>query len=58
MPRTSVPTPAQLRIHAAREQRLRSLEREQRHDEVVRAKWVQKQTGCTWTEALRASKAN
>ena len=41
----------------ARENMLRQQESAQRQSEVLRAKWIQRQTNCTWTEALRAAYA-
>ena len=42
-------------LENARERLLRNQAQDQIQNEIVRAKWIQKQTGCTWTEALRAA---
>ena len=44
-------------LTTARENMLRQQESDQRQSEVLRAKSIQKQTGCTWTEALKAAVA-
>jgi hypothetical protein len=40
-------------IITSRENMIRQQESAQRQVEVLRAKWIQGQTGCTWTEALK-----
>ena len=42
-------------IERARETMLRTAEKARIQNEVVWAKQIQEQTGCTWTEALRAA---
>ena len=42
-------------IESARERYLRQTEQDRAQDEVRYAKVFQQQTGCTWTEALRAA---
>ena len=42
-------------IELARERHLRQAEQDRAQDEVRCAKAFQQQTGCTWTEALRAA---
>lgn len=42
-------------IESARERYLRQAEQNRAQDEVRCAKAFQQQTGCTWTEALRAA---
>ena len=53
----SISAANQASLRTARENLLHQQDRNLIQSEVVRAKWVQKQTGCTWTEALRASYA-
>ena len=42
-------------IESARERYLRQAEQNRAQDEIRNAKAFQRQTGCTWTEALRAA---
>jgi hypothetical protein len=53
----AISTAHQRTLRTARENLLRQQDRDLIQSEVARAKWVQQQTGCTWTEALRASYA-
>jgi hypothetical protein len=51
----SIPTAQQRQIQAAREKQLRQAEMAAMQCEVKLAKAIQRETSCTWTEALRAS---
>ena len=51
----SISSAHQTVLSTARENLILQREAAQRQAEVLRAKWIQKQTGCTWTEALRAA---
>jgi hypothetical protein len=51
----SISSAHQMALSTARENLILQREAAQRQAEVLRAKWIQKQTGCTWTEALRAA---
>lgn len=52
---TAISSAHQRVLSNKREALLRNQEQDQYQNEVLRAKWIQKQTGCTWTEALRAA---
>lgn len=51
----STTTAQRRQIEPARERYLRQIELNRAQDEVRCAKALQQQTGCTWTEALRAA---
>lgn len=51
----SITTAQRRQIESARERYLRQAEQDRAQDEVRYAKALQQQTGCTWTEALRAA---
>lgn len=51
----SISTAQRRQIESARERYLRQAEQNRAQDEVRCAKAFQQQTGCTWTEALRAA---
>lgn len=51
----SIPSQQQRQLESVRERNLRQTERNTAQGEVMLAKQIQRQTGCTWTEALRAS---
>jgi hypothetical protein len=42
-------------INSKRDNLIRSSENDKIQSEIVRAKAIQEQTGCTWTEALKAA---
>lgn len=51
----SISSAQQRALSTARENLILQREAAQRQAELMRAKWIRKQTGCTWTEALRAA---
>lgn len=50
----SISTAHRRQIESARENMLRSAAAATIQNEILAAKQIQKQTGCTWTDALRA----
>jgi hypothetical protein len=51
----SITTAQRRQIESVRDRYLRQTEQDRAQDEVRYAKVFQQQTGCTWTEALRAA---
>lgn len=51
----SISTAQRRQIESARERYRRQAEQNRAQDEIRCAKAFQQQTGCTWTEALRAA---
>lgn len=51
----SITTSQRRQIESARERYTRQAEQDRAQEEVRYAKALQRQTGCTWTEALRAA---
>ncbi len=50
-----ITTTHQRQIENARERMIRDLARQRIQDEVIAAKQIQQETGCTWTDALRTA---
>ncbi len=51
----SITTAQRRQIESVRDRYLRQTEQDRAQDEVRYAKVFQQQTGCTWTEALKAA---
>lgn len=51
----AITTPHRNAIESARWRMLREQANNGIQDEIIAAKHIQRQTGCTWTEALRAA---